>query len=217
MFVDGLPKRLKILTGDVRVLLRRDKLAKNVREAPEMLTGWIVNEICAPSPGFAPQVPAPRIDADKVDQFLAEPTRGFVWKREIPYFYCHFSERLQLSGYLRLLEEAVALFLARAGISINTMLRERRWIPFVSQAQITILREARMEEVLYTAIALDEIYKNLTFAAKVDFYVSRDGALVHTATGSITHGYGLSQKDLVMVHLDEGTMAALRGGTSRET
>ena len=56
---------------------------------------------------------------------------AFAWSWRIPYFYCHFTERLQMSGYLRQMEEVVDLFLAERGISIRTLLDEPDWIPVV--------------------------------------------------------------------------------------
>jgi hypothetical protein len=42
---------------------------------------------------------------------------AYAWKWRIPYFYCHFTERMQMSGYLRQMEEVVDLFLADRGVS----------------------------------------------------------------------------------------------------
>jgi acyl-CoA thioesterase FadM len=73
-------------------------------------------------------------------------TNAIVWRWRIPYFYCHYSQRLQHSGYLRLMEEVVDVFLARRGISIRDMLAGRRWIPVVPSARVRILEPAFMEE-----------------------------------------------------------------------
>lgn len=135
-----------------------------------------------------------------------------VWRWRIPYFYCHYSERLQHSGYLRLMEEVVDIFLARRGISIRDMLAGRRWIPVVPNARMRILEPAFMEETIYTVFTVEEIFKDLLYTARVDCYVPRDDDLVQTATGRITHGYAevVDRRDWKHVPFDEKTLAALR-------
>ena len=94
------------------------------------------------------------------------------------------------------------------------MLETRKWIPVVSEARIEILREALLEEIVYTVFTLEDILKEIVFTARVDWYVLRGGELMRTATGRINHGYvgieGRSEGGLVT--FDEATLAALRGG-----
>lgn len=139
---------------------------------------------------------------------------AIVWRWRIPYFYCHFSERLQHSGYLRLMEEVVDLFLAERGISIRDMLAGQRWIPVVPSARVRILAPAFMEETVHTVFTVENVFKNLLYTARMDCYVERDGGLIQTATGHITHGYAevVGRRDWKHVPFDEKTMAALRAG-----
>jgi acyl-CoA thioesterase FadM len=145
-------------------------------------------------------------------------TNAIVWQWRIPYFYCHYSQRLQHSGYLRLMEEVVDVFLARRGISIRDMLAGRRWIPVVPSARVRILEPAFMEETVYTVFTVENIYKNLLYTARMDCYVPRDDDLVQTATGRITHGYAevVDRRDWRHVPFDEKTMAALRAETTHQ-
>ncbi|MDG4831696.1 thioesterase family protein [Solwaraspora sp. WMMD1047] len=138
---------------------------------------------------------------------------AIVWRWRVPYFYCHFSRTLQHSGYLRLMEEVVDVFLAERGISIRTMLDGQRWIPVVPHARVTILADALMEEEIHTVFTVEEIFKDFTYTARMDCYVRRDGRLVQTATGRITHGYAevLDRRDWKLVSFDSRTLAALRG------
>ena len=164
--------------------------------------------------------PAPRTDGrgavgvSEVDiAELVGEANAIVWRWRIPYFYCHFSRHLQHSGYLRLMEEVVDVFLAERGISIRTMLDGQRWIPVVPRAGVRILADALMEEEIYTVFTVEEIFKDITYTARMDCYVRRDGRLVHTATGRITHGYAevLDRRDWKLVPFDSRTLAALRG------
>ncbi len=127
--------------------------------------------------------------ADPVLARLLEGKNAHGWKWRIPYFYCHYNERIQTSGYLRQMEEVVDLFLADRGISVRTLLAERSWIPAVTHSRIDVLDEALMEEELYTVYTMEEIFKDLLYRSRMDCYVVRDGLLVQTATGVITHGY----------------------------
>jgi acyl-CoA thioesterase FadM len=138
---------------------------------------------------------------------------ALVWKWHIPYPYCHYNDRLQHSGYLRLLEEAEDLFLATRGISIHTMLRDKRWIPVVPEARVEILEEAYMEEAIYIVYALEDVYKEYTYTHRMDCWVPRGGSLIQTASGRITHGYAVidNRRDWSLVAFDPATLAAIKG------
>ena len=192
---------LKAVTAKVRVVLRR---VAGAPETPAELAAVTVPEIRR-APASVPPRPSFGVAAGG---------NALVWKWRIPYFYCHFTERIQHSGYLRLMEEVVDLFLADRGISIRRMLADRKWIPVVPQARVEILREALMEEELYTVFTVEDVFKDLTYTARMDCHVVRDGELLQTATGRITHGYALilDRRDWEVVPFDDRTMAALRGG-----
>ncbi|MEU8263189.1 thioesterase [Micromonospora sp. NPDC048999] len=136
---------------------------------------------------------------------------GFRWSETIPYPHCQFSDRMQHSGYVRDLEEVVHRYLADRGISIRRMLTERNWIPAVTRSQVRLLADAYLEEELHTVFTVDDIVKDVMFTGRMDCYVVRDGRIVHTATGSITHGYGVaSGPDAGQVAvMDAQTQAAL--------
>jgi hypothetical protein len=80
-----------------------------------------------------------------------------------------------------------------------------------------MLGDAMMEETIYTVFTVTDVYKNLLYAAQVDCYVERGGALVRTARGDITHGYAQirSRSDWGLVPFDAETVRALQGGTTR--
>ncbi len=214
-------ERLKALAGTVKVLFRRDRGGVLDDSPPEGLSPYVHQRIDRTAE--APQVGAGPTDGrggrkadDDLLLDLAPPeSNAFVWKWRIPYFYCHFSERIQHSGYLRLMEEVVDLFLADRGISIRKLLDTHGWIPVVPEARIEILREAHMEEPIYTVYTVEEIFKNLTYKARMDCYVPRGDKLIHTATGHIVHGYAeiLDRATWSLVEFDAGTMDALRGGS----
>lgn len=172
----------RAVSSKVSVRLRRDARGAKVVETPESLAPFVVDRL---GQGGAPAVAVG--GADPVEVLGRD--GGFVWHRTIPYFYCHFTERLQMSGYLRLMEEVVDRFLADREVSIKTLLDERNWIPAVPHSRITLLDEACMEEEIYTVYTVERVFKRLTYTSRMDTYVLRDGHLVPTATGRITHGY----------------------------
>lgn len=137
---------------------------------------------------------------------------SMVWAWRIPYFYCHYNERMKHSGYIRHLEEAEDLFLATNGISIRTMLHEKKWIPVVPTARAQILSEAMMEETLYTVYTLVDTYRDFTYTHAMNCYVVRDGRLVQTATGNITHGYARidNRAGWSLVAFDDDTQQSIR-------
>jgi acyl-CoA thioesterase FadM len=215
----------KDVTSKVRVALRRERYVEDTDSVPESLARFATDRIGGAEPGDAVTVAAnTSLSADRGtsaadDPVLAHLTAGgnsFGWKWRIPYPYCHYNERLQMSGYLRQLEEVVDLFLADRGISIKTLLDDRRWIPVVPHSKITLLDEAIMEEDLYTVYTVEDIFKDFTYRSRMDTYVVRDGRLVQTSTGTITHGYAVidNRRDWRLVPFDQRVLDAFRGAGS---
>ncbi|MEU8181958.1 thioesterase family protein [Micromonospora sp. NPDC049044] len=195
-FVDRPKGTVRAVTATVRVAIREPGPAVALPPAPANLFG---RGSLAPDPDVAK---------------LIEGTNAVAWRWRIPYFYCHFSRHIQHSGYLRVMEEVVDLFLAERGISIRSYLDGRAWIPVVPRASVRILEDALMEEELHTVYSVEEIYKDFTYTSRMDCYVKRDGRLIPTATGRITHGYAkvLNRADWELVPFDARTLTALSGG-----
>ena len=209
-------KPVPMFSGNVKVGLVPDGTPAS-RDWPSVIAPYVVQpgqpavgrRIAAALDGHGVSAIAPDVRA----QLAPAGRNAFVWKWRIPYPYCHYSDRLQHSGYLRLMEEVVDLFLADRGLSIRTMLDKHQWIPFVQNARVEILQDALMEEPIYTVFTVTDIYKSLLYSAAFDCYVERDGGLVQTARGQITHGYAhiRSRSDWGLVPFDEETLAALSG------
>lgn len=201
---------LKAVTSKVRVSLRIDTYLEAAGEVPAQLARFAVAKLgddleraeAAAAPAEA-----------EILASLTEGRNAYAWKWNIPYPYCHFTERIQMSGYLRLMEEGKDRFVADRGISIKTLLDDRRWIPVVPRSDIRILDEALMEEDLYTVYSVEEVFKDFTYTSKMDFYVLRDGKLVKTATGSIVHGYAVigNRRDWSLVNFDQHVLDAING------
>lgn len=198
LFVQRGGERRKAARSRVRVLLRQDHIFEPAEHYPEDLHAFIAPHITR----VEPPVDQPRSD------------NSFTWSWRIPYFYCHFTERLQMSGYLRLMEEVVDLFLADRGVSVNRLLEEQLWIPLVSRSSITMLNEVVMEEELETVFTVESVFKNFNYTARMDTYVRRNGRPLRTATGRITHAYGeiLNRREIKVVEFDRRLRTALEGG-----
>ncbi len=221
LMVERAGKQLKALTGTVQVLFRLDDSVVTAHAGAASrdprISRYTVSRI---QRGVRNSIPSinlqrePGVVSPAVLQALgADKTNAFVWKWHVPYFYCHFNDRLQHSGYLRLMEEVLDLFVADRGISIRTLLENKKWIPVVPAANLQILDEAMMEETIYTVFTVEDIIKDTTYKSRMDCYVERHGGLVHTATGHITHGYAVvdSRRDWSLVTFDAEVLAALRG------
>ncbi|MGF0316458.1 hypothetical protein [Nocardia fluminea] len=205
-------EQVKLARSRVSVTLREDSRWATARAtvAPELASA-VVPRILRPAPvagfGSGPTV-VPTESAR-----LTEGRNAFAWTLRIPYFYCHFTERLQMSGYLRIMEEAVDRMLADRGVSIGMLLDDRQLIPVVPRSRISMLDEVYMEEELHTVLVVDQVFKNLTFTAGMECYVQRDGELVNVAVGAITHGYAMLEDrgSWGLSTLDDRLCRALRG------
>ncbi|MEU6560465.1 acyl-CoA thioesterase [Nocardia nova] len=174
----------KLARSRVTVVLREDSRWPSTRAAvPPELASAVVPEIrrAAPESGFG------AVAADTTARRSG--ASAFSWTFRIPYFYCHFTERLQMSGYLRLMEEGVDRFLADRGVSIRTLLDGGQLIPVVPRSRISMVGEAYMEEDLHVVLTVEDVFKNLTFTLGMRCHVQRGATRVNVATGAITHGY----------------------------
>lgn len=203
------------------ILLREDSVHQLAGSRPASLSRFTAARIDRSGLHTMPIPHLPQPDAigrgapgeDPVLNALTRHGNAYAWRWRIPYFYCSFSARLQMSGYLRLMEEVVDLFLAARGVSIKTLLDEQRWIPVVTRNSVSILEEAAMEQDLYTVLTVEDVFKNLTYTARIDTYRHSGGHLVCTSTGHITHGYAeiLNRRAITLVELDNRMLTALKG------
>ncbi|QKW22395.1 hypothetical protein HUT16_27900 [Kitasatospora sp. NA04385] len=224
---DGAPT--KLVAARAKAVLRRENYIEETDEPPAPIARFVTDRLGTPLPDPQPLPDVSGLDLaaattalsagrgttgpDPVLDLLTAGTNSFGWKWRIPYPYCHFSERLQMSSYLRVMEEVVDLFLADRGISVRTLMDERRWIPACPHSKIRILDEALMEEELYTVYTVEDVFKDFTYTSRMDCYVIRDGELVRTATGKVTHGYAVvdNRREWNLVTFDERVAKALRG------
>lgn len=123
------------------------------------------------------------------ERLRIEDPATFVWSRRIAYFHCGFFRYMHHSGYLRLLEELVDRYLDHVGMNIGEMCRSRRWIPVVQDHVVEIESPAEMEEEIGSTLRVRRTIGRRLFVADVAWYVVRDGTVVRTARGHITHGY----------------------------
>ncbi|MET8307401.1 thioesterase family protein [Micromonospora sp. NPDC005173] len=188
----------------VRVALVREADVPHRAPLPAELSG-LVEEPAAGEPGVA-------AGTDPAETLRAVGA-GFVWPWRVPYFYCQYSQRMQHSGYVRLLEEVVDRYLADRGVSVGRMLRERGWIPVVSRARIEVLGDAHLDEPMWITFTVTDVLKDVTYDARMDCHVLRAGRLVRVATASILHGYAVSRGPEAgrLATLDPDTVAALTG------
>jgi acyl-CoA thioesterase FadM len=153
-------------------------------------------------------------DGQELAEVLTPKGSGsFLWTWKIPYYKCHYSERVQHSAYVRAMEEVVDHFLRDRNLEIGTLLRERDWIPVVSRCRVELLADAVMEEYVHTVFTVEDILRDSLYTARMDCYVRRGNQLVHTATGSIMHGYsnGSGPRAGYLTEFDKATIDALLG------
>jgi len=216
MFVTRAGRDVRAATGHWRVLLRQEVISSD-ESLPSALALYVTEKIdrCPPPPLLLSDS-IRRDDQDMestISGLLLQGNNAFFWRRRIPYYYCHYNRRLQHSGYLRLLEEVVSLFLDDRGISMRTMLETKAWVPIVTTAEIEMVREAYIEEDMYVVFTVENIFKSFTYRARVDFYVLRGTELLLTGRGMITHGYLeiKGRRDWNLASFDEPTLRALSG------
>lgn len=139
-----------------------------------------------------------------------DPNKGFIWRKKVPYFYCHYSRKIQYSGYIRVIEEVVELYLESRGISIRYMLENRGWIPVVLKTNIDLITDVFMEEELWIVFTVVEIKLDLLYNAKFETYVKRGDRYILSSRGSILHGYA-DTTTWSLASLDKKTIHALKG------
>jgi acyl-CoA thioesterase FadM len=202
-----------VLRGKVSVALVRERTAPQHKPAPERLAGLEVGELTEASTVSRPALRRLGAGESAESALTAEPG-SFLWSWRAPYFYCHYSDRVQHSGYVRALEEVVDRFLAERGISVGRMLTERSWIPVVSRARVQLIEAAHMEETIHTTFTVTDILLGTIFDGRMDCFVQRGEELIPVATAQILHGYAIAAGEGAggMATLDDEVVRALTGG-----
>ncbi|MEU3465599.1 alpha/beta fold hydrolase [Streptomyces sp. NPDC006733] len=201
------------LKGKVRVALVTVKDGSGTEPVPPFLEPYVVSDVGALENSQNASLAIG--DGQEVADVLAPAGSGsMLWSWRAPYYYCHFSDRLQHSAYVRTLEEVVDRYLHQQGLSVGSLLEERGWIPVVSRARVQMLSDIWMEETVHTVFTVDEILRDTMYTARMDCYVRRGDRLERAATGTIMHGYAISRGEQAgtVAVLDEAVQTALRGG-----
>jgi acyl-CoA thioesterase FadM len=194
-----------VLRGKLRVALIPDPHATGRLPAPPFPAVPEATDLAAASTVADPGHRRIRPGASVVGTLSPD----YLWSWRVPYFLCHYSDRVPLSGYVRTLEEVVDRFLADRGISVGRMLAERSWIPVVSRARIRVIGAARLEETVHTVFTVTDVLRGVLFDARMDCYVRRGDDLLAVATATILHGYAIAAGP------DAGTLAELDGDVVR--
>ncbi|WP_404955500.1 alpha/beta fold hydrolase [Streptomyces sp. 147326] len=202
-----------VLKGKLRVALIAVKDGSGTEPVPAILEPFVVPEVAALVNAKSASMPiAP--GQDVADVLVPEGSGAYLWSWRAPYPYCHFSDRLQHSAYVRTLEEVVDRFLHDRGLAIGKLLNERAWIPVVSRARVQMLSDIFMEETVHTVFTIEDVIKDTVYTARMDCYVQRGDSLELAATATIMHGYAISrgEKAGTVAILDEDVKAVLLGG-----
>ncbi|MET7599391.1 alpha/beta fold hydrolase [Streptomyces sp. NPDC005481] len=208
-------RTVTVLKGKVRAALVTVKDGSGSEPVPAFLEPYVVPEVAALHNSAAGSLPI--AEGQEVADVLApEGSGAYLWDWRAPYYYCHFSDRLQHSAYIRTLEEVVDRYLHSRDLAIGRLLEERGWIPVVSRARVQLLGDIWMEETVHTVFRVDEILRDTMYTARMDCYVRRGDRLERAATATIMHGYAISRGELAgtVAVLDEQVQTALRGGAA---
>ncbi|MFG2718609.1 alpha/beta fold hydrolase [Streptomyces sp. NPDC048416] len=202
-----------VLKGKLRVALIAVKDGSGTEPVPAMLEPFVVPEVAALVNAKSASLPIAS-GQDVADVLVPQGSGAYLWSWRAPYPYCHFSDRLQHSAYVRTLEEVVDRFLHDRGLAIGKLLNERAWIPVVSRARVQMLSDIFMEETVHTVFTIEDVIKDTVYTARMDCYVRRGDSLELAATATIMHGYAISrgEKAGTVAILDEDVKAVLLGG-----
>lgn len=203
------------LKGKVRVALVAVKDGSGSEPVPAVLEPYVVPDVSALTNSAKATLPIPA-GSSVADVLTPEGSGAYLWDWRAPYYYCHFSDRLQHSAYIRTLEEVVDRFLADRGLAVGKLLDERGWIPVVSRARVQMVSDIYMEETVHTVFKVEDILKDTMYTARMDCYVRRGDSLELAATGTIMHGYAISRGENAgtVAVLDEATQQTLLGGAA---
>lgn len=140
-----------------------------------------------------------------------------VWRQQIPYFYCRYSDPVQFDGYVRMVEEGVDRFLSARGLAVPAVLRDRGWIPAVTKFSISSRSPVYMGEDVEVSVWLTDIMAGMLFEFEFDFSVLRGGGKISACRAQITHGYAATAGDSKgsIQRLDPEVRELLRGRSGR--
>jgi len=215
LLVEREGSNISVLKGNVKVALVQERSTSEVKPVPLEIAPLVVSDVTATTTTSDRHDLWIKPGEDERSVLIGRDSRAFLWSWRARYFHCHYSDRVQHSGYLRALEEVVDRFLVDRGISVRRMLDERGWIPVVSRARVQLVADAHMEETIHTTFVVEDVLKGIAYDARMDCYVRRGEMMVHTATARILHGYAVSHGEAAgrLTKFDESTLIALTAVT----
>lgn len=210
MSVEREGARTVVLRGKVTLALIEEPAAERRSQPPEPYAALMTPSV---ADAAAHDVEPVGLAGRSLPDVLAGAPNSLLWSWRAPYFYCHYTDRVQHSGYVRCLEEVVDRYLDSRGLSVARLLRERSWIPVVSRARVQLLGSAGMEETVHCVFTVRDVLREVMFDGRMTCWVERDGTLYPVAQATILHGYAISAGPGAggLAELDAGVRARLLG------
>lgn len=156
-------------------------------DLPDELVGMAVDKI--DRIGTAVASHDPEFEARDLDARITNDALGWHRTFQVPLTICHYSGRVQYSGYLRVLEETYEQFLADQGLPAGKLVAERGWTVVVPRARVRILADAYVGDTMCATYEVHQLNARKYLDCRFDCHVQRDGRRIPVATGILLQGF----------------------------
>lgn len=183
---------VRLSVGDRRVLQSRvtvvmPRVPGRREDLPEELEGMAIDEFDRVR--TAVDTHDPEFEARDLDARITDDALGWFRSWRVPVTACHYDDRMQYSGHLRVLEELAELFAADRGLPAREMLLGRGLVPVLPRVRLRLLADAFAGDLMHTTYEVHQVVGGATFDFRYDAHVQRDGRRIPVATGILLAGY----------------------------
>ncbi|WP_422768948.1 hypothetical protein ACN28C_19325 [Plantactinospora sp. WMMC1484] len=183
---------VRLSVGDRRVLQSRitvvmPRVPGRREELPEELTGMAIDEFDRiPT---AVDTHDPEFEARDLDERITNDALGWFRSWRVPVSGCHYDNRMQYSGHLRILDELAELFAADRGLPARQTLLEHGLVPVMPRVRLRLLADAYAGDLVHTTYEVHQVVGGACFDCRFDAHVQRGDRRIPVATGILLSAY----------------------------
>jgi acyl-CoA thioesterase FadM len=156
-------------------------------ELPEELLGMAIDEIDRIR--TAVDSHDPEFEARDLDSRITNDALGWYRSWRVPMANCHYSGRMQYSGFIRVLDELAELFLEDKGLPVGELLDTRGWTMVMPRVRVRVLADAYAGDLMHTTYEVHQVVGQKLFDCRFDAHVQRDDRRIPVATGILLQGF----------------------------
>lgn len=191
--------KLTVRRGDRQTVVARSRVTVVMLrrpgwsvELPEELLGMAIDKIDRIR--TAVESHDPEFEARDLDERITNDTLGWHRSWRVALGDCHYSGRMQYTGYVRILEQLGELFLADKGLPVSELIAQGQ-TTVMPRVRVRILADAEAGDLMHTTYEIHQVVGGKLLDCRFDCHVERGERRIPVATGILLKGFASLDDD----------------------